>query len=285
MLINEACKECKLTKKAIEYYGQQGLISPSLIENGYRQFSVADVEKLKKISTLRKLGLSVAEIGAVLKNEDLSTLDNIIHKKDAEIADLKAKQGLIQQLANTQNWEDIQEKLDILQSKQSILKRLREAFPGCYGKFFSSHFAAYLNEPIATAQQQEAYETIIRFLDTVSIEIPDDLKDFLDEVTMATDDNVLQKTQDNLAELLRNPEQYLKDNEEVLRQYQEFLESEEYKATPAFRLQELLKQLLETNGYNDIFIPAMKRLSTSYCKYLNSLEAANSAFLKKFPQD
>ena len=198
MLINEACKECKLTKKAIEYYGQQGLISPSLMENGYRQFSVADVEKLKKISTLRKLGLSVAEIGAVLKNEDLSTLDNIIHKKDAEIADLKAKQGLIQQLANTQNWEDIQEKLDILQSKQSILKRLREAFPGCYGKFFSSHFAAYLNEPIATAQQQEAYETIIRFLDTVSIEIPDDLKDFLDEVTMATDDNVLQKTQDNL---------------------------------------------------------------------------------------
>lgn len=28
MLINEACKKCKLTKKAIEYYCEQGLIKP-----------------------------------------------------------------------------------------------------------------------------------------------------------------------------------------------------------------------------------------------------------------
>ena len=35
MLINEVCKECNLTKKAVEYYTEQGLIQPRIKENGY----------------------------------------------------------------------------------------------------------------------------------------------------------------------------------------------------------------------------------------------------------
>ena len=42
MLINEVCKECNLTKKAVEYYTEQGLIQPRITENGYRQFSETD---------------------------------------------------------------------------------------------------------------------------------------------------------------------------------------------------------------------------------------------------
>lgn len=44
MLINEVCKECNLTKKAVEYYAEQGLIQPmmliyvySLISFGFTQ--------------------------------------------------------------------------------------------------------------------------------------------------------------------------------------------------------------------------------------------------------
>ena len=62
MLIGEAAKEVGTTKKAIEYYEEQGLISPEISENGYRSFSNEDVIKLRKISVLRSLGLSVAEI-------------------------------------------------------------------------------------------------------------------------------------------------------------------------------------------------------------------------------
>ena len=65
MLINEACRECNLTKKAIEYYGEQGLISPVIMDNGYRQFSDADVSKLKRIVVLRGLGFSVSDIRTV----------------------------------------------------------------------------------------------------------------------------------------------------------------------------------------------------------------------------
>ena len=35
MLLNEVCKECNLTKKAVEYYTEQGLIQPRITENGF----------------------------------------------------------------------------------------------------------------------------------------------------------------------------------------------------------------------------------------------------------
>ncbi|MDY0236903.1 MAG: MerR family transcriptional regulator [Gudongella sp.] len=46
MLINQTSKKTNLTKKAIEYYTEQGLISPVILENGYRGFSEDDVEDL-----------------------------------------------------------------------------------------------------------------------------------------------------------------------------------------------------------------------------------------------
>ena len=65
MLINEVCKKCRLTKKAIEYYAEQKLVQPETLENGYRNFSAADIEKLKKIAILRRLGLSIQNIKEV----------------------------------------------------------------------------------------------------------------------------------------------------------------------------------------------------------------------------
>lgn len=48
--INEAAKLSGITKKAIEYYCQKGLLDPALSDKGYRIFSAEDVEELKKIS-------------------------------------------------------------------------------------------------------------------------------------------------------------------------------------------------------------------------------------------
>ncbi|WP_242631582.1 MerR family transcriptional regulator [Sedimentibacter sp. zth1] len=49
MLINEVSKLTNLTKKAIEYYILQGLITPSILANGYRDYSDQDVEILNKV--------------------------------------------------------------------------------------------------------------------------------------------------------------------------------------------------------------------------------------------
>ena len=66
MLINEVCKRCGLTKKAIEYYEEQGLTRPQIMENGYRAFSEDDVIRLNKITVLRGLGISVSAMSTPL---------------------------------------------------------------------------------------------------------------------------------------------------------------------------------------------------------------------------
>ena len=68
----------------------------------------------------------------------------------------------------------------------------------------------------------------------------------------------------------------------MLEQYQTLTASEEYKATPMYKLYELIRQLCRENGYNDVFIPAMKRLSQSYREYHRALEAANDVFTKNY---
>ena len=62
MLRSEIQKETGLTRKAIEYYEDRGLIHPQKSENGYRDYSTKDLEILKKVSIFRKLGMSISDI-------------------------------------------------------------------------------------------------------------------------------------------------------------------------------------------------------------------------------
>lgn len=283
MLINEVCKRCGLTKKAIEYYEEQGLTRPQIMENGYRMFSEDDVIQLNKIAVLRGLGISVSDIKTVLAENDRLSFQTICDKKELEISDIQAKQQLLHMIARNQNWEDARAQLRQLDAKQSILSRLLDRFPGYFGKFISLHFAPYLNERIVTDEQQDAFETIIDFLDGVNIVIPDDLKEYLDDAAKTIDlVDVSKKAAASVAAAIQDPEQYLKDNREMFERYKEVKTSDAYKNTPGYRFQELFAQLNRENGYNDIFIPAMRRLSSSYREYYEKLLKANEAFLKSY---
>lgn len=283
MLINEVCKRCGLTKKAIEYYEEQGLTHPQIMGNGYRVFSEDDVIRLNKIAVLRGLGISVSDIKTILAEKNHLSFQTICDKKELEISDIQAKQQLLHMLARNQNWEDARAQLRQLDAKQSILSRLLDRFPGYFGKFISLHFAPYLNERIVTDEQQDAFETIIDFLDGVNIVIPDDLKEYLDDAAKTIDlVDVSKKAAASVAAAIQDPEQYLKDNREVLERYEEIKASDAYKNTPGYRFQELFAQLNRENGYNDVFIPAMRRLSSSYREYYEKLLKANEVFLKSY---
>lgn len=281
MLINEVCKQSGLTKKAVAYYVEQGLIYPASAENGYRIFSEDDAARLSKVAMLRALGLSVTEIKTVLAEDCFSRMQDIYEKKALELAEMQTKQQLLRELMETKDWTYIREQLTQLERKQLILTRLLERFPGYYGKFICLHFAPYLNEPITTREQQDAFETILAFLDRVNITIPEDLQDYLEEATNAIDTAMMEKINDNMTAALQNPAQYLKEHKNMLQQYEAVKASAAYKSTPAYKLQALLAQLNQENGYNDIFIPAMRRLSSSYRTYSEKLSKANAVFLKE----
>lgn len=275
MLIHEACQKSSLTRKAVEYYMEQGLISPAIQENGYRDFSEDDIVRLKKISVLRRLEISVPAIHAILSGQSEKELREISEKKKAELSLLSEKQKLIQELSETQDWELAHRRLQQLEHKQSVLERLKTVFPGSYGRFVSLHFAPYLNHTIETVEQQEAFDTVLTFLDNARLSLPDELQEYLDETFSHFDETFAEKISAATDAAIRDPETYMAEHRKEIAHYLALKESEAYQATPAYRLEQALRQFTASSGYNDVFIPAMCRLSASYRHYHEKLQQAN----------
>lgn len=84
MLRNEIQNKTGLTRKAIEYYEEKGLINPQKTENGYRDYSENDLEVLIKVSLFRKLGISVTEIKNYLSN-GISSLSSVLRRKQHQL--------------------------------------------------------------------------------------------------------------------------------------------------------------------------------------------------------
>lgn len=79
MKINEVEERVGVTKRNIRYYEKEGLLAPSRnSENGYRDYSEADVEELKKIKLLRKLDVPLEEIRRM--QSGILTLDDAVRR-------------------------------------------------------------------------------------------------------------------------------------------------------------------------------------------------------------
>ena len=287
MLINEVAKLCNLTKKAVEYYTEQGLISPNILENGYRDFSEQDMEILKKIGLFRRLGLSIFEIKSVLANPD--ELKSILYKKTLELEQEKVKQDILKRLCNGESLEKLEQEINNINSKSIIIKKLMELFPSYYGKFICLNFSRYLTGKIETNEQMEAFKEIIDFFDNVpDIEIPKDLQEYLDEYLEKYSSEEWQEKMNSIIqakdENIRNIDEFVRKNKEVLDQYNEYKKTEEFKNSPANRLMELMKQVCATNGYYEKFIPAMRKLSPLYNEYYEQMIKANEQNKKNYPE-
>lgn len=70
-----------ITSKNIRFYESQGLLIPERAENGYREYRQKNIDTLKKIKLLRKLGVSVDEIKSVL-DESISLKECLEHHID-----------------------------------------------------------------------------------------------------------------------------------------------------------------------------------------------------------
>ena len=88
MKINEAERLAGITKKNIRFYEEQGLLRPARSAgNGYREYSPADVERLRQIKLLRKLDLPVEEIRALL-----SAPEDLPRRLEEHLAELSRRQ-------------------------------------------------------------------------------------------------------------------------------------------------------------------------------------------------
>ena len=129
-LINQVSKITGLTKKALRYYDEQGILVPSARDEvtQYRYYDDCDLEKAQIIIMLRKLDFSISEI------------------KDA--------------LNVAQNSEDLnyimKEKINHIKLKISKEKALIKKMDRCM-------------EPVSTVTENKNYEITIENIDSVMV--------------------------------------------------------------------------------------------------------------------
>jgi len=287
MFIKDVCRECKLTKKAVEYYEQQGLISPRIDDNGYRNYSDEDISVLKEIGVLRKLGISIAEIRDILSSTNKSAaLSKLSYKMDLEVEKTIAKKKCLERLVKDY---DIEQAINFIEEDIekhfTIKEKLLQAFPGGYGMYLCIHFGHFLNERIDTEEKERAYNTIIDYLDKVQeMEFPEELEEFLQQGLGQLEEENMHRMHLSVIDSVNNIDMYLEENKEVIEKYLEFRKSDEYKNSPAYKMKQLLLKFQQENGYYDIFIENLKKLSDSYREFYEKLQAANKVFVDRYPQ-
>ena len=287
MLINEAARKCGITKKAVQYYVEQGLVDPKVLENGYRDFSEEDTKVLKRVVLYRKLGLSIREIRRVL--EDRGEISGIFYQRELELEQEIVKQEWLKRLAAGEAIEDLEPEIDPLSSNTIIIQKLGELFPGYYGKIIRLHFSRYLTGKVETEEQKKAFHQIIEFFDRVpEIRLPDDLREYLDacmeEGSGEEETERLRRVLQEQEYALQNLDEFVRNHKKVLDDYQKYRQTEEYQNSPACRLMETMKQICAANGYDDTFIPAMRKLSPLYNEHYEQLLKANEQFTKSYPE-
>ncbi|QND51322.1 Cu(I)-responsive transcriptional regulator [Phyllobacterium sp. 628] len=107
MNIGNASEKSGLPPKTIRYYEDIGLLKPDRADNGYRDYSMSDVHKLKFLQRSRGLGFSVEECRQLLalyedKERASSDVKSIARTKlkeiDRKISELRELQHTLQHL-------------------------------------------------------------------------------------------------------------------------------------------------------------------------------------------
>ena len=288
MLIKEVCRVCYLTKKAVEYYEQQGLIKPQMLDNGYRDYTDAEIAALKEISVLRKLSIGIHDIHAIFNSKDKSVaLARYKRLNELKMQKLKAAQACIEALIQNYNIEDIFRRLQQLDEKcLTVQEKLVMAFPGTYGLYLSLHFGRFLREQIKTEDQRDAYNRIVDYLDNAASNIPDELSSFMDQAMQPSDNVDMGKYEDAMnlfmEEAIRDPDAYFRNIK--VEEYIAYRTSEEFRKSPQGKMTDLLLEFQKNSGYHDVFLANLVILSPAYKEYCKRLETASAAFIEKYPQ-
>ncbi|MFR5523527.1 MAG: MerR family transcriptional regulator [[Clostridium] innocuum] len=175
MKLQEVAQQVQMTKRAIKYYEEKGLLQVEKDENGYRRYTEEHIAVLQQIQVYRKLGMELSAIQRIfhdpqVEQEELQRLEGQMQRQlEQQSAQLEAVR---QMLAGAKDYQVLQEQLDY----QTIAAAIQEMIPGIYGKLFLHHFLPYLQIPITTQEQRDAYQAILTFWDTTDLKMPLSMK-------------------------------------------------------------------------------------------------------------
>lgn len=278
LLRSEIQKETGLTRKAIEYYEDKGLIQPQKSENGYRDYSTRDLEILKKISIFRKLKMSISDIDQCLSSGG-DTLSSVLRKKQYQLEVDEKRQVILEMIVKGESNELINEKVSLLEVEETIYEKLEIAFPGYFGQMLFAAYQPFLNEPLEDDGKDSFYQ-YIDYLDRLpSFELTEEEKNYIEKISSSFDVRTLKDVTQAKLDAVENADKWMKDNEDVISRYESYKNSEAYQNSQIKQIQDKLRSFMMENQYYEIAIPLIRKFSKSYDEYYKQLLKANEQYL------
>lgn len=279
MLRNEIQDKTGLTRKAIEYYEEKGLINPQKLENGYRNYSEEDLLLLNKISVFRKLGIGVEEIEKCI-NTDCNALSSVLRRKEHELDIDEKRIDVLTLLMKGENEETIKEKIALIEGKETIYEKLTRIFPGYFGQLIFASYKPFLNESL-DSNNERAFKEYVNFLDELpKFELSKDEREYIEKIDSNFDMRTIESVVEAKNKAVENAEIWLEENKEAIKQYELYKSSDEYQNSVAKKIQDKLKKFMEENDYYEVAIPLIRKFSKSYDEYYKKLLKANELYLK-----
>lgn len=279
MLRNEVQDKTNLSRKAIEYYEEKGLVHPKKLENGYRDYSDGDVEVLKKISLLRNLGLSISEIALYLDSKE-EVLASILRRKEHELDICEKRKNVLNLIVKCESMDLINEELAIIEVQETIYDKLIRIFPGYFGQLIFSSYKIFLNESL-NKDEEAAFNEYIKFLDSLpNFDLSKQEKDYIETISSSFDMKTLDDVNKGKLLAVENAETWLEDNKDYIEVYKEYKNTDEYKNGLIKSIQDKLKKFMQENNYYEKAIPLIRKFSKSYNAYYEKLLKANEEYLK-----
>ncbi|MCR5034918.1 MAG: MerR family transcriptional regulator [Clostridia bacterium] len=136
MTVGEVAAKTGLTVRAIQYYDQQGLLTPSAKgSRNLRLYTDGDMERLYRIMTYKALGLSIKEIRFALEDEKqpaqiMDRLQEEIKAEERELLDKVKRYGAMKNLEGYMlhnevgRWQDLSELINYLRVKWDMIWEL-----------------------------------------------------------------------------------------------------------------------------------------------------------------
>lgn len=278
MTVNDISRELGITKRAIKFYEEKGLLSVPKDRNGYRSYSEEHIKTLKAISVYRRLGISLEDIKGILNQEDDAILLKVLKEKEAQLREKQAELLELQALISSKGMDRAYESLEY----ESLAEAIKEAFPGFYGQYLFNHFLPYLQIRLQTEEQRAAYSAIKEFWDNTEIKIPMLLRLAIGLKLKLQPQKTPEQLEKEAAKKLKlylnpTPEEYESLKKAVLEGYRT---QHRLRLHPVYTAQRRFMRELQSKGYNDIFISSMKKLSPPYKAYHEAFTSMNDRICK-----
>ena len=277
---SEVEKITGLTRKAILYYEDKGLINPHKGENNYRSYSQEDLDRLLQISIYRKLGLSISEIKKILLANE-KNLGSILRDRQYKLELEESKKNLLEKLIKSKDFEEISNELENLEREETIYDRLARIFPGYFGHIFFMSYKPFLGDKLGEEQEPAFYE-LIKILDSLpELDLREEEKAYIEKMTRDFDLEDLEALNQEKIQAVYNYEDWMEDNRDKVKAYENFKESEDYKSSEVKEIYDKIRAYMVENNYYDLVIPLIRKISPSYDAYYKKLLEANEKFLSE----